>query len=333
MAPLAREGYRDLRRRLRMLRIAVMRYRLRRDLYQAETELGWLGWEQVEFYDEMTTAEVKKIQEFENTQAFLQNTSAELSGRRAALDAELTREKTAHDQTLASLTADRAPLAARLQEAETTRQKKLESIDRFDRAIEEMSVAEKRLEALSESYMNVQNPTIAIRIEARELSDQLGQVALEKKLVAADKATAAQEAVALESTVDRLRTDLQHIDEATAAARENLSGAARRVTDQVRVVEREKKKSSLHMAHLDHEKQKPYQFIGSCLADHNIAPRNQPQILEKVLALRERNVQLGETVNRLRAACAAVDLGLLISFYFLLFAVLIALSAIAFHFA
>jgi chromosome segregation ATPase len=315
-----------------MLRIAFMRYRLRRNLYQAETELGWLGWEQVEFYDEQTTAEVKKIQEFENTQAFLQNTSAELSGRKAALDAELTREKTAHDQTLTSLTADRAPLATQLQEAETTRQRKLESIERFDRAIDEISAAEKKLEALSESFMNVREPSIAIRIEAREVSDQLGQFALEKKLVAADKATAAQEAVALEATIDRLREELQHIDAATAAARDNLSGAARRVTDQVRVVEREKKKSSLHMAHLDREKQKPYQFIGAVLADHKIAPRNQPQILEKVIAFRERYVQLGETISRLRATCAAADKGLLISFYLLLFAVLIALSAIAFHF-
>jgi chromosome segregation ATPase len=315
-----------------MLRLAVNRFRIRRDLYEAETELGWLGWEQVEFYDEQTTAQVKRIQEYENTQANLQNTSAELSGRKSALDAELTREKTAHDQTLASLAAERAPVAAQLQEAESTRQKKVEAIDRFDKALEEIAVTEKRLEGVSESFMNIKEPTIAIRIEAREVSDNLGRIALERKLVAADKATAAQEAAALEATVNRLREELQHIDEAAAAARENLSNAARRLTGEVRTLEREKKKSSLHMAHLDREKRKPYQFIGAVLADHNIAPRNQPQILEKVIALRARHVQLGEMLKRTHAACAETNLGLLICFYLLVAVILMALCAIGFHF-
>jgi chromosome segregation ATPase len=315
-----------------MARIVFMRFRVKRDLYQAETELGWLGWEQVEFYDEHTKAQVKRIQEYENTQANLQNTSAELSGRKSALDAELTRERTAHDQTLASLAAERAPLAAQLQEAETTRQKKIEAIERFDKALEEISATEKRFEGLSESFMNIKEPTIAIRIEAREVSDNLGRIALERKLVAADKATAAQEAATLEETVNRLREELQNIDEAAAAARENLSGAARRLTGEVRTLEREKKKSSLHMAHLDREKRKPYQFIGAVLADHNIAPRNQPQILEKVIALRARDVQLGEMLRRTHAACAETNLGLLISFYLLVAVILITLCAIGFHF-
>ncbi len=53
----------------------------------------------------------------------------------------------------------------------------------------------------------------------------------------------------------------------------------------MRQLDRERKKSNVHMSRLDREKRKPYRLIGACLADHGIAPLNQPEILEKVLSL------------------------------------------------
>ena len=118
MAALASEGILDLRRRLRILRITVARMRLQRQLYQAETELGWLGWEQVDFFDEETAAQVKKIQEFENAQASLQNAGAELSGRKYAIEQELAHLQKLHDDTQQSLAEERASFAGRLDQIE-----------------------------------------------------------------------------------------------------------------------------------------------------------------------------------------------------------------------
>ena len=80
------------------------------------------------------------------------------------------------------------------------------------------------------------------------------------------------------------------------------------------------------MSRLDREKRKPYRIIGACLADFTIPPHNQPEILEKVLALRERDTELIRTLADLRDLSASVDRTLLAGFYILLGAVLFALS-------
>ena len=159
-AALPQEGFRDLSRRLRIAWLWVARVRLRRALFKAEAELGLLGWEQVDIFDDAINAEVKKVQEFENAQASLLNVSAELSGRKAALDEELAREEALHDQAQASLAQEREPLAAQLEQAESARRQKLEAGERFERALGELARLEKRLQARSLSFMNVEHPSV-----------------------------------------------------------------------------------------------------------------------------------------------------------------------------
>jgi hypothetical protein len=330
-AAFPRDGIRDLRARLRFAWVWAVRFRVRRSLFQTEGELGWLAWEQVDFFDEESVAAVRQIQEFEDTQAALENTSAELASRKAALDVKLAREKALHDQLQASLAAERAPIATELQQAETARRQKLEAVERFDRAIAEISSLEKELEAHSRAFMKVERPDIEIRTEARRISDELALLPAQRQLVVADKTNAENEATRLEAEIVRLRSELQRIDSAGAAARDTFSETTRGITAERRVLDREKKKSSLHMSHLDRKKQQPYRFIGACLADHGIAPLNQPAVLSKVFALRERDLQLTETLAELRATCAATHPALLIPFYLLLAALLFALFVLASH--
>ena len=331
MASLLREGWRDLRRRVRIVWLSVARWRLRRALFEAETELGWLGWEQVDFFDEELSTHVKIVQDFEQTQASLLNTSAELSGQKADLDRILARETAVHDQTQAALAAERAPISAKLEQAEATRRLKIEAGERFARALEEMASLEKRLEADSQAYMRAERPNIQIRIEARKVSDELGRLSGERKLVLAGQANAAREAAALEPAIARMRAELQRIDSAASAARDTLAAATRRHGGETRPLEHQKKKSNLRMAHLDGEKRAHYRIIGTCMANEGVAPRNQPELLTKVFSLRDRDLRLSETLADLRAACAAVHPGTLIAFYILL-AALPLICAIALHF-
>ena len=325
------EGFRDLSRRLRLVQLGVAQVRLRRTLVQAETELGWMGWEQVDFFDTQISEEVRKVQEFEGAQASLMNTSAELSGRKAALDEELALEKARHDQAQAALAQEREPIAAQFDQAETARRQKLDASERFERALGELAQLEKQLEARSRSLMCAENPTFAIRVEAREISDQLARLPGERKLVFADKTNASREAARLEPGIAELRAELRRIDAAASAARDRLAAVNRRVTAEVRLLERERKKSKVSMSHLDREKLSPYRLIGACLADHGIAPLNQPQILDKVFALRERDAQLEQTLAELRAGCAAANGGMLVAFYLLLAAVFFVLFAVTCH--
>jgi chromosome segregation ATPase len=304
---------------------------VRRELFEAEGELGWLGWEQVDFFDNEVNLQVAKVKEFEQTQASLQNTTAEISGRKAALSEELGREKETHDQTQASLAAERAPITERFGRIDSNHKLKLAAIERFEAALEEMNTLEKRLEAKSTGFMKVQNPDFQTRIEARDTSDELGRIALERKMLIADRLNAANAAAAMEPDLEEIRRDLQRIDTAAAAARQTLDAARRRVADEVRLLEGEHKKTTMKMAHLDREKQQPYRLIGVCLADHNIAPLNQPHLLDNVLNLRERERQLTDTIGELHAACAAASLGTIVGFYLILAILLLGLVVLAVH--
>ncbi len=325
------EGIRDLRGRLRIAWLWALRFRIRRALFQAEAELGFLAWEQVEFYDDEVIAAVKTIQEFEETQANLQNTTAELSKRNAALDEELARETSVHDQTQATLVAQRAPIAAQLQDAETTRRQKLEAIERFQRALQQIARVRKDLEAQSLSFLKISQPSLEVRTAARKISDDLTGLSVEESLVITDKDRAAAEASAHEAAIVRLSAELKQIDTATSAARDTLAEATRRIAAERRQLDRQKKQSTLRMSHLDRKKQQPYRFIGACLADHAIAPLNQPAVLQKVLALRQRNVDLTDSIKVSQSLLAAADPAILIAFYLLLTATLFALLAIASH--
>jgi chromosome segregation ATPase len=306
--------------------LLVRRFQLRRSLAEAETELGWLGWEQVDFFDERLTEQVKKVQEFENAQAALLNTSAELSGRKNQLAQTLAQHSGEHDRTQTSLAAERAPLAESLDASEITRRQKMEAVERFTRAMDELTKEEKRLEARSLALMGVLDPDMRTRIEAREVSDELGRLAAEKKLVMADKVTAAREVEKLDALITRARAEIKRIDTAAAAARDAMAAARASHDAESELLDHERKKSSLHMAHLDKEKRKPYRIIGAALADDGIFPMNQPEVLNAVLALRQQEAQLEEDIAGLRAICAAGDRSILISFYLLVAAILFTLS-------
>lgn len=331
MGTLPGEGFRDITRRLRIGWLWVERLRVRRALSAAEGELGWLGWEQVDFYDEQIVAEVEKVREYENTQASLMNTSAELSGRNVALDEELAGEKAKHDKAQDALAEERGRVAGQLEQAETRRRQKLEAVERFEKALEEMADQEKGLQAHSLDLMSVERVDLATRVEAREVSDALAQLPGERRLVLADKATAADEAARLEPGIAKLRAELRRIDGEASAASERLAEATRRVTGELLLLERERKKSDVHMSRIDRKKLKPYRQIGSCLADHGLAPLNQPEMLDKVFALREREAGLTQRLYDLRAACAAMDARVLVAFYVLLAAILFAVGVIGFE--
>jgi chromosome segregation ATPase len=333
MDVLAREGLRDLSRRARILWLRAACLWLRQALSKGEADLGFLGWEQVDFFDSKINSEVEKVRQFEHAQASLLNVSAELSGRRAALDQELAQEKALYDQARASLAQEREPIAAQAGQAEAAHRRKLEAAERFERAIAELADQEKRLRTLSASLMTVENPTPEIQTETRDVNDRLRRLPGERKLVLADKVNAARDAASIATEITRLHAELQRIDTEASAAHDRFAAASHRLAAETRRLERERKESNVRISRLDRGKREPYRLIGACLADHNIAPLNQPEVLAKVQALRERNAMVAEMLSELRASRSQVDAAVLLAFYLALAAVLLAIFAVAAHFA
>jgi len=325
---LLSEGWRDLVRRLRLLWYWVARARLRRDLDYAEAQLGWLGWEQVDFFDEAINAEVEKLREFENTQASLMNTSAELGGLKGDLESSLAAEKQQHDEAQTSFAGKRQPMALELENLEAKRKQKLEAVQRFEAALAEIAQLEKQLEARSLDFMRIEHPTFEIRTSAREVSDELARLSGERKHVLAGKFAAAEEASRLEPAIAQLRKDLERIDSESTARANSFAAAGRRIAGEMRRLEHQRKKSNTTMSRLDREKRKPYRQIGACMADHEIAPLNQPEVLGAVLALRQHEAAMLETISVLKAACAAVQPRHLAIFYLAMAAIIILAAAL-----
>jgi len=318
IAGLPREGFRDLSRRVRIAWIWAERIRVRRQLADAEAQLGWLGWQRADFFAPDLINAVAKVREFEDAQASLMNVTAELSGRKAKLDEELAREKARHDEALAALAKEREPIAAQITEKEGLRRRKLEAIERFDRALGELAAKVKRLEALSTSYMKVEQPRIEIRTKARETSEDLIQLAFERQRVDTSRKAAAEAVAGFDAEIGKLRTELERIDAAQAAARAQFTSARRRLTGEHRKIERTQRKSHAGISSLDRKKRKPYRLLGTSLADQGIAPMNQPEALEQVGELRNRVAGASQTISELRAECAAAKADTLVAFYLLL---------------
>jgi multidrug efflux pump subunit AcrA (membrane-fusion protein) len=324
-------GVFDLARRVRMLWCWVARRRLLRAQAEAEAELGWLAWEQADYFDVGVEAEVAKVREFETAQAQLLNSSAQLSSRKLALDEEFAREQALHDQTQQALASEREPVASQHELARATWRQKLGAIERFDRALDEIADNQKRVEARSDAFISTEIPDMETRIKAREAADELLRLTGVRAFVIADKAAATEEAARLEPGIAQFRAQLDRIDSESTAAAGRLEEARRNHASEVRLLERSRKKSEIHMARLDGEKWKPYRRIGECLADQNIPPRNQPEVLEKVLTVRLRRAALDETIIALRAASAAVKPSILIASYLLLAVLVVALSLLSEH--
>lgn len=325
-------GVFDLARRVRMLWYWVARRRLLRAQAEAEAELGWLAWEQADYFDVGVEAEVAKVREFETAQAQLLNNSAQLSSRKLALDEEFAREQALHDQTQQALATEREPVASQHELARATWRQKLGAIERFDRALDEIAGNQKRVEARSNAYISTDIPDMETRIKAREAADELLRLAGVRAYVVADKAAATEEAARLEPGIAQLRAQLDRIDSESAASADRLQEATRNHASEVRLLERSRKKSEIHMARLDGEKWKPYRRIGECLADQNIPPRNQPEVLEKVLTVRLHRAALDEAIESLRSASAPISPAVLLASYLFLVAVVALLLGVAVHY-
>ncbi len=326
------DGFRDIGRQVRLIWLFASRMAVRRSIYLAETELGFLGWQQADYFDERISEEVKKVQEFENTQASLLNTSAELGERKRVLDEEFAKEKAAHDQAQAGFDEERKKASAELERLENARREKREVVERFEQAIAELTREAKQLEERSLSFMKIEDPNFADRREATEVSGSLKRIEDERKLVLADQAKAAQETGKFDPDIDRMRAEIERVDTAAEEARARFGEAEERFNGETRELERQRRESQGRITHLDREKRKPYRAIGACLADSGISSFNQPAALEKVLALRRQEAGITQTIAQLHAESAAMHPAAFVAFYLLLAAAIFGLCILLVHY-
>ena len=280
-APGLRELPRLAARTVQRVRLA----RTRRQLAAAETELGLLGWQQADF-DEETAQRVDEIQHVEREQSDQQNASAGLAQTIRALVEQRETARREHDAQRARLEPEREKIRAPLAELEPRLAALRKHGPDHERRVSDIDREQRELDKLYNELLLIQPPPPQIRTELRRVRDRLIAIPGEKdalraqhERLAADLQTTEQQAAEIEARVAALDRQLRELQSAADAEDDRLAA-------ELREKEKEKARIETGVEKLERAKLDPYREIGRVLADSGVAPINQPQVLDRVRALR-----------------------------------------------
>ena len=277
-APGLREASRILGRQFSHVRLLVAGRRLAR----AETQLGLLGWQQADFEGE-ALPHVEQLTDCERTQARLTNESAAHALAIRQLQEQRDGERRQFEDARARLEAERARVAAPVEEAERQLAVRQRTTVNFADRLPELERELREVSQLYSELLAVEPQTAEIRREVIRQRERMTVIPNEKADLRKRQQQAVNATHALEESVARGRLAVGAADEQLRAQRaefEKADGArAKEIADR----EREKLTVERESDALEKAKGNPYRKIGQLLADSGIAPMNQPHALTAVL--------------------------------------------------
>lgn len=307
-------GFGELSRKSDRLRKRLALRHAKKQLAKAEAELGLLGWQQVDFFDAETQVEVARIHYYEREQVRLANRSAELADQLDELQAKREAGKKEFDEALARIEVDRQPLTETVAANEAKLRVRGQAITRFHKAAAGLDTLEATL-SRRRAELQAGEQSDAIRAELRQIEERRGRIPDEKRQLLSEEDRIRQEILELEEVQRGLRPRLDQRDAQVQELSGNFEAADRELAGQIAEAEREKTSTSEEADALDAEKGEPYQRIGACLADHGIAPMNQPEALGKVLELRGEIGDLKKQITHSLRESQSVERKSLHTFY------------------
>ncbi len=271
LVPGLRELARGVARLTHRLRLMLER----RKLARLETALGLLGWQQAD-YDTATQAHVNRLNDFEREQARLTNEGAALAleiqrieERRGIAERELAEAQAValeKEYPAAGTPADLEELAAEKRRASKALEARRPVLDR------ELADAERQYRGMVlPAHPTPQQQTELLRLRKLILALPKERAEWQAKLEESERQIAA-----MESLLTALR-----------AAQADFAQRDREWTAEIAARQRARRKLGKESAALEKVKTDPYREIGRTLADHLVAPLNQPDALTAVLRQRE----------------------------------------------
>jgi len=265
-----------------------------RRLMKAEITLGELGWQQADFPDSVEET-INNLRRIENEQAELFNRSADLAGELSAAQKERDEHRATYEKVRRGIVAETQPHLTEKQQHEEARAELHQLTAALRGQLPELQGQEREYRRQIEEIPARGLPLDEAQDERKRLTD-LHQATLSSLTAASEgieKSCATirthDEAIArVEPIIEAFEKKLDALDGAFNAADHERAEAILKLQQDKHGVER-------RLAELDKAKGNEFLIVGRCLADANIPPMNQPQALEKVLALRET------IANRLRA--------------------------------
>ncbi|MEA3189355.1 MAG: hypothetical protein QOD99_3185 [Chthoniobacter sp.] len=319
-------GFQEIARKGRRLQLRAKLFFTDKKLRRAELQLGWLGWQQAHFFGTEMQAEIEKIQQFEKEQADLLNLSAEISGKHDELKARREAARHEFDAALTAMRKEREPHEHHLAECEGRLAERREALRRFESALKDLHQLRSALANQPSGFEPGEPEDADVHRVAGLVSAERARVEGECEQLERDRLRAMNEVAELTDERAAARSEVARCLAEERHARREFSHADRALAGQIQDCTRRTKLSSKRMNALDANKSKPFRLIGSCLADHAIAPMNQPEALTEVLALREKAARGRTAIELSRSQSAGIPKNDLLKFY-ALFAMLLLLGA------
>ena len=300
-------GCRELAAKIQRLRLGVCLWLESKKLRRAEFELGWLGWQQADFFGTEMECEIEKIRQFEREQVELVNTSAELEEQLRHLEQQRAETRRRYEAEIAAILEKRQPVIEALAGQEKAMSGKRRELARLERALKELDELPVILTRRYAELSAIEPQTSDIRSQLILLSDRRLAIPAEMKSVCLQKENMAREIENLESELQAQRTLIESSEAEELGRREALAGSDAAYVERIRATRDETRSSQKRIDSLDGKKREPFLEVGRCLADHGIAPLNQPEALAQVHRLRANHAQLRQELALSRAHSGEIE--------------------------
>lgn len=273
---------------------------------RAETNLGFLGWQQADF-DAETERQVKEIQDVEREQTRLTNEAATHGQTCRTLRSELEALFRTRFEGRKQLAADERRVREPRVEIEAKLAAKRKIEPNFERRMPDLDRELREVSKLLTELLGTETLNPKVRQELARLRERSVAIPNEKNDLRTQHLRTVTEIRALEESLAANLLAAAEVQERTNKAEGAWTEAERAVQARIDEEERLRSKVEKRIQELEKAKANPYLAIGKVLAQSGLAPLNQPQALERVKKLNFRQGELRQIILESTEKSAAED--------------------------
>ena len=277
-----------------------------RKLAAAETNLGLLGWQQADFEGD-AQRHVEQLTRVEREQGRQTNESAALGLSIRQAQEKRDAGKMQYEEQRAVLELAWKEAAEPVETAERHLAARRKKDVNFNGLVADLEREQADLEAAQADLLGVPKLTGEMRVEVGRLRERLQVIPTAIIDLHERKEYAINDVQALEEKLAKARPRLAQATADLHAFDEQFARSDGTLERQITARTREKQVLEQKIEELEKAKNSPYRQIGQILADHEIAPLNQPQALAAVQQRRAVIVGLARAISRSHGLSATED--------------------------
>lgn len=324
-------GWGEVERKIRRTADRAWLWLEQRKLTAAEIRLGELGWMQADFPPEVE-AQIQAITHVEHQQAHFSNQSAEIQFQIDEIEARRGEKRQAHDAEIAAIEAELRPLMQAREEARGPLASLQEGVGRFEQAADAVRETREALETQLSELEATGAQAIEIRTEINRIRDKHTECGFQIEDMQRAAMNLHNEMKVHTSRMASLDLQINDVNLRISDKWDAFNAADRELLAEISALRQGKKETGRIVNSLDKEKSSAYLSVGRCLADYDIAPMNQPDVLQDVQAWREAVRDRMEKIAKSVEESSQASRAALMAFYIVIgLLVLILVVAAAMH--